>query len=88
MILGTGKQRKTCVEVAGRHLDTGSFGFEADLCIFLSMDSTFRRFVGGHAADSNRICDMSNRSLFYDKLPFLVSVKTDIQAVVFTALDM
>jgi hypothetical protein len=24
----------------------------------------------------------------YDKLPFLVSVKTDIQALIFTALDM
>jgi hypothetical protein len=55
---------------------------------FSSMDNTFRRCVGGHAADSNRICDMSNRSLFYDKLPFLVAVKMDIQAVVFTALDV
>jgi len=51
------------------------------------MDNTVRRCVGGHAADSNRICDMSNRSLFYDKPPFLVSVKTNILALVFTALD-
>lgn len=63
-------------------------GFWSGFVHFSSMDNTFRRRFGGHAAGNNRICDVSNRSLFGDKLPFLVSVKTDIQAFVFTALDM
>ena len=35
----------------------------------------FKRCFGGHAADSNRICDMSNRSFLYDLYTAFLSLR-------------